>query len=96
MSSVKNKSRSVDKFIINFHKTYGGNVLDETALNDKRRIVFVSLIGLFKRIKMSITYIVYIFIGITIEKWIYNPNRYQRELQQQFNGMTLIYLIKVC
>lgn len=87
-SSTK-KLNSGDNFIIKFHKTYGGNELNETALNDKRRIVFISLIGLFKSYKQCPTHILYTSLLLLPlkRKWIYNPNRYQKELQLQFNGM---------
>ena len=87
-SSTK-KVNSADNFIIKFHKTYGGNQLDDTALNDKRRIVFISLIGLFKSYKQCPSHILYTCLLVLPlkRKWIYNPNRYQRELQHQFNGM---------
>jgi len=87
-SSTK-KLNSGDNFIIKFHKTYGGNQLDDIALSDKRRIVFVSLIGLFKSYKQCPSHILYTSLLVLPlkKKWIYNPNRYQKELQQQFKGM---------
>lgn len=90
-SSTNNKSKlnSGDNFIIKFHKTYGGNQLDDIALSDKRRIVFISSNGLFNSYKQCPSHILYTSLLVLPlkKKWIYNPNRYQRELQQQFNGM---------
>lgn len=86
--------RSADNFIIEFNKKYGHNKLNklnDTVLNDERRIVFVSLVGLFRSYKQCPSHVLFTCLLVLPlkKKWIYNPSRYQSELEAQFNGLDI-------
>eukprot|EP01084_Bolivina_argentea_P184702 318539_1 len=91
-SKFKPKKRiPSDKFIIDFSKRYDCKLNQITDVNslDSRRIVFVSLIGLFQTYKQCPLYMLYtaIFILPLKKEWLYNLSKYINKNDQYLNQL---------
>eukprot|EP01084_Bolivina_argentea_P183271 316278_1 len=81
-------SKSNDEdFIIKYNKLNerNNNTIDIKSL-DQRRVIFVSLIGLFSSWRECPSFVLYsaIFLVPLKHKWIYNPVKYVHEIQSNF------------
>eukprot|EP01084_Bolivina_argentea_P004295 8172_1 len=85
------RNKNKDDFIIKFSATNNKTVNNE-QLNDERRLVFVSLIGLYQTYQNCTPMQLYyaLFIVPLKRKWIYEPNKYQQEFTflSQFQDTT--------
>ena len=77
--------------MINFKGNEEHSVSEDTI--DRRRVVFISLSGLYKSYKQCPSHVLYTSLMILPLKrsWIYNPSRYAKQLKAQFVGMDVSF-----
>ena len=95
-SSLHCNSSSNDQFFIKFDREQRGNngkSINDLVLNDQRRIVWISLLGLYNSWKQCPSVILYssIFLLPLKQKWIYSPIKYQQEIQNNIVGNISIF-----
>eukprot|EP01084_Bolivina_argentea_P002771 5137_1 len=84
------KSRNIntcnqnDDFIINYNKTnmINNNKIDIKSL-DQRRVVFISLLGIYQTWRECPSFVLYsaIFVLPLKRDWLYNPEKYVNEIK---------------
>eukprot|EP01084_Bolivina_argentea_P013759 25796_1 len=92
------KDNDPSKFIINLNRKQKlQNINNNHLISDQRRVVFISLIGLYYTWQITPTPILYssIFLLALKKKWIYNPIKYEKEIQQTVLCATNIFKDKV-
>eukprot|EP01084_Bolivina_argentea_P249993 418674_1 len=88
-SKQSNKNNHVDDFFIKLHhyqqkQKILNNVSEQQIISDQRRVVFVSLLGLYQTYLLCPAPILYsaIFIVPIKKEWIYYPEQYTNELNK--------------
>eukprot|EP01084_Bolivina_argentea_P020736 38546_1 len=83
-SSSDQANRS-DKFILEHYRSNNNEITDLQSF-DKRRVVFISLIGLFESWKKCPSVILHssIFLLPLKRKWVYDTEKYQEKLLSHF------------
>ena len=84
---MNNKILSNTDFILKYNK-FEENKIKDINLLDQRRVIFISLIGLYTTWKNCPSIILYsaIFLLPLNQKWIYNPTKYKKDIQNSFFG----------
>eukprot|EP00484_Ammonia_sp_Unknown_P016977 CAMPEP_0197044122 /NCGR_PEP_ID=MMETSP1384-20130603/20230_1 /TAXON_ID=29189 /ORGANISM="Ammonia sp." /LENGTH=314 /DNA_ID=CAMNT_0042475519 /DNA_START=35 /DNA_END=979 /DNA_ORIENTATION=- len=85
----KNENR--DQFLINY--MHGAQTSDVTQQLDQRRLVFISLLGLFCTWKKCPPYLLYsaLLIMPLKSKWIYRPRKYEQEIQSSLLAQLSVF-----
>eukprot|EP01083_Nonionella_stella_P011802 33484_1 len=81
-NTISTRSCSNESFIIRHKNNENSNIIDANSL-EQRRVVFISLIGLYETYKLCPAIILYssLFVVSMNREWIYHPLKYRRELQ---------------
>ena len=98
-SHHNHKPTNSDQFFIKLHQQQTvSNVLndvnvDELVLKDQRRIVWVSLLGLYNSWRQCPSIMMYssIFLLPLKQKWIYAPLKYQQQIEKNIVGHISIF-----
>eukprot|EP00483_Globobulimina_turgida_P004353 UN04362 len=85
------KKATKEEFILKYN-ALNQNLIDNVTF-DKRRVVFVSFIGLFKTWRNCPSLVLYtsLFILPLKEKWIYEPAKYKQEISANCPGKHALF-----
>ena len=87
------KTKSSENFILE-HNKLNNNTINDLSLYDEKRLVFVSLIGLFQTWNKCPSFLLYsaLFILPLKKQWIYNPNKHRDEIMSHFVGEYISFI----
>eukprot|EP00483_Globobulimina_turgida_P001078 UN01080 len=99
IQNVRNSTENQhsEDFIIKLHRQQKRNGIIQNSkdelLSDQRRVVFLSLIGLYQTWSICPTHILYssIFILPIKKNWIYSPQKYKNEINENLVGKLTIF-----